>query len=104
MVEEKGLAPAGAHRLAYASMGSGSPLVVLEAALGAPGEIWDTIMPEIARFTRVIRYDRAGLGESERAGRRRTLARAGAGGGGHQGDGRVVPGGSRGQALGAWLR
>jgi pimeloyl-ACP methyl ester carboxylesterase len=73
MAEEKGMVSVGAYRLAYSCMGSGSPVVVLEAALGTPRTIWDNIMPAIAGFTRVICYDRGSLGESERAGRRRTL-------------------------------
>jgi pimeloyl-ACP methyl ester carboxylesterase len=73
MMAEKGMVPAGAYRLAYTRMGAGSPVVVLEAAGGAPRSTWDTVMPAIAGFTRVISYDRPGLGESEWAGRRRNL-------------------------------
>ncbi len=61
MVEMKvknGMAPVGAHRLAYTRMGTGSPVVVLEAAGGAPRTTWDTVMPAIAGFTQVISYDR----------------------------------------------
>jgi pimeloyl-ACP methyl ester carboxylesterase len=72
-VEAKGMVSVGAYRLAYSCMGTGSPVVVLEAALGAPRMMWDNIIPAIAEFTSVIRYDRGSLGESERAGRRRTL-------------------------------
>jgi pimeloyl-ACP methyl ester carboxylesterase len=72
-LKEQGLVPVGSYRLAYTRMGLGSPVVVLEAAGGAPRATWDTVMPAIAGFTRAISYDRAGLGESERAGRRRTL-------------------------------
>lgn len=73
-LQETGMAPVGAHRLAYTRMGAGSPAVVLESAYGAPRGNWDTVLPAVARFTSVICYDRAGLGESEPAGRRRTLA------------------------------
>lgn len=67
MVEEKGMALVGGRRLAYTVMGSGSPVVVLESAFGAPGSTWETVLPAIADFARVICYDRPGLGESERA-------------------------------------
>jgi pimeloyl-ACP methyl ester carboxylesterase len=45
--------------------GSGSPTVVLDAALGAPASVlWKAIQPEVAGFTRVCSYDRAGYGWS----------------------------------------
>ena len=72
--EEKGMAPVGTYRLAYTQMGLGSPVVVLESPYGVARSTWDKVMPEIAKFTRVINYDRGSLGESERAGRRRTLS------------------------------
>jgi len=45
--------------------GSGSPTVVLEAGLGAMSSGWGWIQPEVAKFTRVVSYDREGLGWSE---------------------------------------
>lgn len=45
--------------------GSGSPTVVLEAGLGGMSSAWAWIQPEIAKFSRVVSYDRAGLGWSE---------------------------------------
>jgi pimeloyl-ACP methyl ester carboxylesterase len=45
--------------------GSGSPSVVLDAALGGSSVSWSWIQPEIAKRTRVCSYDRAGYGWSE---------------------------------------
>jgi pimeloyl-ACP methyl ester carboxylesterase len=44
--------------------GAGSPVVVLEAGIGATSLSWAHVHPEIARFTTVCSYDRAGLGWS----------------------------------------
>jgi pimeloyl-ACP methyl ester carboxylesterase len=40
--------------------GAGSPAVVLEIGLGGPLEVWDMVQPEVARFTKVVAYDRIG--------------------------------------------
>jgi pimeloyl-ACP methyl ester carboxylesterase len=44
--------------------GSGSPTVVLDSGLGMPAAAWDLVQPDVARFTRVCSYDRAGYGWS----------------------------------------
>ena len=41
------------------------PAVVLEAGIAASSVSWSLVQPEIARFTRVCSYDRAGLAWSE---------------------------------------
>ena len=48
------------------------PTVVLEAGAMAPGLVWEPVQDAIARFARVVSYDRAGLGWSERSPRART--------------------------------
>jgi pimeloyl-ACP methyl ester carboxylesterase len=40
--------------------GQGSPAVVLEIGLGGSLEVWDMVQPEVARFTKVVAYDRIG--------------------------------------------
>jgi len=45
--------------------GSGPPTVVLESGLGGMSSAWAWIQPEAAKFSRVVSYDRAGLGWSE---------------------------------------
>ncbi len=57
----------GGHRLYLQCSGSGSPAVVLEAGLGESSAAWKTIVPALARQTRVCTYDRAGRGWSEDA-------------------------------------
>ncbi len=47
--------------------GKGEPTVVLDAGLGDTSETWEMIQPEVAKFSRVFSYDRAGLGRSEKA-------------------------------------
>jgi len=61
------LVDVGGHRLYLRCTGSGSPVVVLEAGLGADSSAWNTIAPTLARETRVCSYDRAGRGRSESA-------------------------------------
>lgn len=52
--------------------GSGDPTVVLDSGLGDSYLSWSKVQPEIAKFTRVCSYDRAGLGYSEPSDRPRT--------------------------------
>ncbi len=47
--------------------GKGEPTVVLDAGLGDTSETWELVQPEVAKFSRVFSYDRAGLGRSEKA-------------------------------------
>ncbi len=58
----------GGHKLHFNCRGeavNGSPTVVMEAGLNSSSETWTNIQPEIATFTRVCVYDRAGLGKSD---------------------------------------
>lgn len=48
--------------------GQGSPVVVLDSGAGVPAVGWNLVQPEIAKFTRVCSYDRAGYGWSDAAG------------------------------------
>jgi pimeloyl-ACP methyl ester carboxylesterase len=43
---------------------SGAPTVVLDSGLGVPAIGWKLVQPEIAKFSRVCSYDRAGYGWS----------------------------------------
>lgn len=45
--------------------GAGSPTVILESGLGAPAASWALVQPDVAKFTRVCSYDRAGYGWSD---------------------------------------
>jgi pimeloyl-ACP methyl ester carboxylesterase len=45
--------------------GSGIPTVVVEAGLGDDFIGWQKVQPEVAKFTRICTYDRAGLGWSK---------------------------------------
>jgi pimeloyl-ACP methyl ester carboxylesterase len=61
-----GTVSVGGFSLAYRCQGFGSPTVILEAGLGLGGiEEYRSLMPEVARMTRVCTYDRAGVGRSE---------------------------------------
>jgi pimeloyl-ACP methyl ester carboxylesterase len=55
----------GGRCLAYTQMGTGSPTVVLEAGWAWGRWSWNWIIQGIAQSTRVIAYDRAGIGESD---------------------------------------
>ena len=45
--------------------GTGEPLVILDAGMGDTSEDWSKIQLEVARFTRVLSYDRAGMRRSD---------------------------------------
>ncbi len=55
------------HRLFGLLSGEGATSVVLDAGLGGTSEDWAKVQPEVAKFSRCISYDRAGLGHSEKA-------------------------------------
>ena len=52
--------------------GVGTPTVILESGLGDSYISWRKVQPEIAKFTRVCSYDRAGLGYSDSTSQPRT--------------------------------
>jgi pimeloyl-ACP methyl ester carboxylesterase len=55
----------GGFRLHLNCLGQGTPTVVMDAGGGAPSITWGLVPSEIAKFTRVCTYDRAGLGWSD---------------------------------------
>lgn len=55
------------HDMHVLGAGEGSPTVVLEAGPSGYSGMWEWVQGEVSRKTRVISYDRAGLGYSERA-------------------------------------
>jgi pimeloyl-ACP methyl ester carboxylesterase len=55
----------GGHRLHVWCSGSGAPPVILETGLGGSSADWGFVQPEVARFTKVCSYDRAGTGYSD---------------------------------------
>jgi pimeloyl-ACP methyl ester carboxylesterase len=63
------------HLMHLDVQGSGGPTVVLEAGLGEMSVDWRLVQPELATFSRVVAYDRAGLGWSEPGPQPRTAAR-----------------------------
>jgi pimeloyl-ACP methyl ester carboxylesterase len=60
------------HIYCQGARAAGSPTVVLEAAHAEPGLTWASVQPEVAKFTRVVSYDRAGQGWSEPSPKLRT--------------------------------
>lgn len=63
----------GERRLALKTAGEGEPSVVLEMGLGNTSNTYDAIAGQIATLTRVVWYDRAGLGYSDPAPIPRTI-------------------------------
>ena len=55
----------GGHRLHIWCSGSGTPSVILETGLGGSSADWGFVQPEVAGFTKVCSYDRAGMGYSD---------------------------------------
>lgn len=64
--------PVGKLSLHIMCQGKGAPSVVLDAGLGNDARAWSKVQPEVAKFTRVCVYDRAGLGSSSPAPRPHT--------------------------------
>jgi pimeloyl-ACP methyl ester carboxylesterase len=64
---------AGTGLLHCVEHGLGSPTVVLEAGISASSVSWRPVQAELARSFRVLAYDRAGLGWSQRSRTPRTL-------------------------------
>jgi pimeloyl-ACP methyl ester carboxylesterase len=56
---------AGPIRMNIDCTGQGSPTVILESGSGGPSIDWLMVQPEVAKFSRVCSYDRAGYGWSE---------------------------------------
>jgi pimeloyl-ACP methyl ester carboxylesterase len=65
----------GGFRLHLNCAGSGTPTVILDAALGGSSVSWSLVQPEVARFARVCSYDRAGFGWSDPGPMPRTAGR-----------------------------
>jgi pimeloyl-ACP methyl ester carboxylesterase len=59
------LVDVGGYRLMLNCTGAGSPTVILEAGFGDVSVEWKSVQPEIASFSRVCSYDRAGYGGSD---------------------------------------
>ena len=55
----------GGYRLHLWCTGDGAPAVVLDTGLGGSSADWGFVQPDVARFTRVCSYDRAGMGYSD---------------------------------------
>lgn len=66
------LVDVGGYRLHLHCTGAGTPTVVLDAGLGGGMLDWMLVQPEVAKFSRVCSYDRAGVGWSEAGTKPRT--------------------------------
>jgi pimeloyl-ACP methyl ester carboxylesterase len=55
----------GEYRLHLWCTGDGAPAVILDTGLGGSSADWGFVQPDVARFTRVCSYDRAGMGYSD---------------------------------------
>jgi len=55
----------GGHRLHLWCTGNGAPAVILDTGLGGTSADWGLVQPDVAQFTRVCSYDRAGMGYSD---------------------------------------
>jgi pimeloyl-ACP methyl ester carboxylesterase len=66
------LVDVGGYKIHINCTGQGTPVVILDSGLGDSYVSWSKVQPQIARFTQVCSYDRAGLGYSESSPRPRT--------------------------------
>ena len=67
------LVPVKGGHLHANSEGEGKPTIILESGIAASSLSWRALQSDLARFTRVISYDRAGFGWSEAARTPRTI-------------------------------
>ena len=65
----------GGYRLHLWCVGDGAPAVILDTGLGGTSADWGFVQPDVARFTRVCSYDRAGMGYSDTGPSPRTARR-----------------------------
>ena len=65
----------GGYRLHLWCTGDGAPAVILDTGLGGSSADWGYVHPDVARFTRVCSYDRAGMGYSDAGPSPRTARR-----------------------------
>jgi pimeloyl-ACP methyl ester carboxylesterase len=56
----------GGYRLHLLCSGEGGPTVILESGLGAYSVDWGLVQPQVAKFTKVCSYDRAGYAWSDK--------------------------------------
>jgi pimeloyl-ACP methyl ester carboxylesterase len=66
------LVDVGGYKLHIDCSGQGTPAVILDSGLGDSYISWSKVQPQIAKFTQVCSYDRAGLGYSDSSPRPRT--------------------------------
>jgi len=66
------LVDVGGYKMHINCAGQGTPIVILDSGLGDSYVSWSKVQPQIAKFTQVCSYDRAGLGYSESSPRPRT--------------------------------
>ena len=59
------LVDVGGHQLHLNCMGKGGPTVVMDYGLGGLSPLWSLVQSEVAKFTQVCVYDRAGYAWSE---------------------------------------
>ncbi len=59
------LVDVGGYQMHIDCLGQGSPTVILEAGMGDSSLTWTYVKPDVAKYTRVCSYDRAGYGWSE---------------------------------------
>ena len=59
------LVDVGGYKMHIYCTGQGAPAVILDSGLGDSFTSWRKVQPQIAQYTRVCSYDRAGLGYSD---------------------------------------
>src|SRR5580658_3102459 len=62
----------GGYKMHIDCTGEGTPTVILDSGLGDSYISWRNVQPQIAKFTRVCSYDRAGIGFSDSSSQPRT--------------------------------
>jgi len=55
----------GNYQMYVRIFGKAKPVVVFDSGSGDDSTVWDMVIPQVSQFSRVVIYDRAGLGKSD---------------------------------------
>ena len=53
------------YQMYMRTFGKSTPVVIFDSGSGDDSTVWNAILPQISQFSRVVVYDRAGLGKSD---------------------------------------
>ena len=55
----------GGYQMYMRTFGKSAPVVIFDSGSGDDSTVWNAVVPQVSKFSRVVIYDRAGLGKSD---------------------------------------